>query len=412
MESSAHPLSDLHQLYHERPLSMDTFIHSIETAVPEYRFSQAYARDRLKEQFAERRARKIIHHVYDASGIETRHSVVDDWGSKSPDALFRTGAAGRWLEPGTEERNKVFAQASRRMSVDLVRRLLQGCSHFAASDVTHLITVSCTGFYNPGPDFYIVQQLELDPSVERYHLGFMGCYAVLPALRMARQFCEADPDAVVLVVSVELCSLHLQMDAEDVESLVAGSLFSDGAAAALVSARPPTPGHAAFRLQHFGSTLLPDGEHDMAWTLGNRGFRMSLSSYVPDLLGANIQPVVGALLQSQGSAICDVDNWAIHPGGKSILDKASDALQLGPDQLAVSRDVLRRYGNMSSATVLFVLERFMRQMRDDGGDQATLALAFGPGLTVESSLMILVRAPIPAPAPGHATDLALRLTPP
>ena len=201
----------------------------------------------------------------------------------------RAGPDGRWIQPSTQQRNDVFARASIEMSVDVAGRLLARCPQFAPGDVTHLITVSCTGFYSPGPDFHIVQRLGLNPAVERYHLGFMGCYAVLPALRMARQFCQANPQAVVLVVSVELCSLHLQLCGENAEGLVAGSLFSDGAAGALVSARPPRPDTAVYRLDRSASVLLPAGQQDMTWSLGNHGFNISLSSYVPELLGADIR---------------------------------------------------------------------------------------------------------------------------
>lgn len=381
---------------------MATFIHAIETAVPKFQFSQAEARDRLKAQLDDRRARKVIHRIYDAAEIETRHSVVEDWGSPSPASLFRTGPDGKWVEPGTAARNEVFARASRHMSVELAARLLRACPQIAAGEVTHVITASCTGFYCPGPDFYIVHELGLNPAVERYHLGFMGCYAAIPALRMARQFCAANPAAVVLVVNVELCSLHLQLDDQDIESLVAGSLFSDGAAAALVSARLPGPDSVAYRLERFQSTLLPAAEQAMTWTLGDRGFKMSLSSYLPELLGANIQPAIAPLLQSQGLTIDEVDHWAIHPGGKAILDKVGAALALRPEQLDVSRGVLRRYGNMSSATILFVLAEFMRQRDGAAGEQPTLAAAFGPGLTVETALLTLVGSPATSPPrPGQ-----------
>ena len=372
---------------------MDTFIHAIETAVPRFRFSQVEARDRLKAQVDDRRARKIIHRVYDASAIDSRHSVVADWGADSPEALFRAGPDGKWVEPGTAARNEVFAQASRRVAVRLAARLLRACPHVAVRDVTHVITASCTGFYCPGPDFYVVHELGMDPAVQRYQLGFMGCYAALPALRMAQQFCQANPAAVVLVACIELCTLHLQLDAQDIESLVAGSLFSDGAAAALVSARPPRPDRPAYRLGGFGSTLLPAAEQAMTWTLGDRGFKMSLSSYLPELLGANIQPAIEPLLQSQGLTVRAVDHWAIHPGGKAILDKVGQALALRSEQLDVPRGVLRRHGNMSSATILFVLKEFLRRSKCTQNAQPTLAAAFGPGLTVEAALLNLVGPP-------------------
>jgi predicted naringenin-chalcone synthase len=207
------------------------------------------------------------------------------------------------------------------------------------------------------------------------------------------------------VVSVELCTLHLQLDGQDIESMVAGSLFSDGAAAALVSARPPQSDRAAYRLGGFESTLLPAAEEAMTWTIGDRGFKMSLSSYLPDLLGANIRPAIEPLLQAQGLTVRDVDHWAIHPGGKAILDKVGAALALRPEQLGVSREILRRYGNMSSATILFVLNEFMQQRNGSPGDRQTLASAFGPGLTVETALLTLVGPPMRTPKPAGRRDL-------
>ena len=179
---------------------------------------------------------------------------------------------------------------------------------------------------------------------------------------------------------IELCTLHLQLDDQDIESLVAGSLFSDGAAAALVSARPPRPDRPAYRLGGFESTLLPAAEQAMTWTLGDRGFKMSLSSYLPELLGANIQPAIEPLLQSQGLTVRDVDHWAIHPGGKAILDKVGQALALRPEQLDVSRGVLRRHGNMSSATVLFVLKEFMQAEQQHPGRAADAGCGLRAGV--------------------------------
>jgi predicted naringenin-chalcone synthase len=225
----------------------------------------------------------------------------------------------------------------------------------------------------------------------------MGCYAAFPALRLASTICEADPAAVVLVVCLEFCSLHLQVsDAPD--SIIANSLFADGAACAVVSGRPPASGSAAYRLSGFESALIPSSEEHMAWEIGNHGFNMALSTYVPDLIGANVRRLIENTLRQRGLVRDDIDEWAVHPGGRAILDKVQASLSLDPSALHIPRQVLRDYGNMSSATILFVLKEMLHN--SETSDARTLALAFGPGLTVEMALLERVCAPATAPGPA------------
>jgi predicted naringenin-chalcone synthase len=259
--------------------------------------------------------------------------------------------------------------------------------------------VSCTGFHAPGPEYEIVRALGLSDSVQRYHLGFMGCYASMPALRAASQFCAADPDATVLVVSVELCTLHLR-SSEDPDTIVASSLFADGAAAGLVTARAlPSPVKGLI-LDRFHTAIAPEGEKDMAWTIGDTGFEMILSTAVPQIIG---ETIIGALrplyvseqdmsMAFEGGTIGEqIQHWAIHPGGRSILDRIQEKMQLSDAQLRPAREVLRENGNMSSATILFVLKRILEEEGAQRGDRVS-AMAFGPGLTAESALMT-VEAP-------------------
>ena len=317
--------------------------------------------------------------------------------------LYKPGPDGIPASPGTGDRNALFGVAARELAVKLARKTIEGAAGFAAADITHVIFVSCTGFVNPGPDYHIIRELGLSENVQRYTLGFMGCYAAFPGLRMAAQFCDADPKAVVLVMCLELCTLHLQIS-DQPDSILANSLFADGAAAAIVSARKPLPGHPAFEVRDFSTSLVTSGEQDMAWTIGNNGFNMVLSSYVPDIIGSNIRQMLGEGLQRKGMTLDDIQEWAVHPGGRAILDRVQDSLGLDADALNASREVLRDYGNMSSATVLFVLKELLESAETETA--LTCAMAFGPGLTVETAVFERVgctAAAKPAPSPSEQT---------
>ncbi len=365
--------------------SMESYIHHIATRVPRHAYAQEYARDRMKGWVSNERARRLVHSVYGRSGIARRHSVIGDFATDTPE-LFTTQPDGSLHQPTTGERNRLYARESRPLAVELARDLLAHTPEFAAREVTHVVFASCTGFANPGCDYHLVRELGLASSVERYTLGFMGCYAAFPALRMADQFCRANPEAVVLVMCLELCSLHLQINDEP-DSLLANSLFADGAAAALVSARPPAPDRPHFRIGGFASALLPSGEEAMAWDIGDHGFDIVLSSYVPDIIGANVGRILDETIGRWGRDPGEIARWAVHPGGRSILDKISSSLTLPADALDDSRAVLRDYGNMSSATVLFVLQRMLAATGP--APELTCAMAFGPGLTVETALLEL-----------------------
>jgi predicted naringenin-chalcone synthase len=368
---------------------MKVYLHRIETLVPIHRASQNEIARLLGTWSGNSATARLIRHVFQKSGIETRHSVIPDFTCPEQSELFGLDAQGRVQEPSTQQRNRCFARHASPLAVELARRLVDGRSGFFPEDVTHVITVSCTGFVNPGPDYRIVTDLGLPGTVERYNLGFMGCYAALPALRMAQQLCQARPEAVVLVICLELCSLHMQMKSTP-DSILANALFSDGAAAALVSAKPPAPTQSALALNHFNSAIAAEGVRDMAWEIGDQGFNLVLSSYVPDVIAVNVGRIVGELLSAHGLRVSDIPLWAVHPGGRAILDKVEASLDLEPGQLQASREVLRDFGNMSSVTILFVLERLLAQNSQEPAVLA--AMAFGPGLTIESGLFEVVPA--------------------
>jgi predicted naringenin-chalcone synthase len=352
--------------------------------------TQPHVRDLLTGQPGlDRRTSRLLRAAFDASEIDTRHTVLEELSADRPEAerLFMD-AADSLLAPGTRTRNGLYQRYAPELltaaSADALRS-----GDVDPADVTHVVTVSCTGFFAPGPDQVLVERLGLDPSVERFHLGFMGCHAAFPALRAARAFCAARPDAVVLVACVELCSLHLQPPT-DHDRILASALFADGAAAVVVTAAPSPAGRASLRLDALRTELTGSGSEDMTWTIGDTGFEMVLSSYVPRLLGERLEKMVAPVFDADpeltGRPFAVVPRWAVHPGGRSILDKVQQALALDGDQLAPSRDVLRRHGNMSSVTVLFVLRDILLGPTP-GQPERVCALAFGPGLTVETALL-------------------------
>lgn len=360
---------------------MSVYIHSIEQKLPEFSYSQNELRDRMKEiVVGGEKERRVIHHIYGRSGIETRHSVIDDFKENGNHELFFNGQGA---SPGTQKRNDIYIKKGRKLFVDVARSLLES-SKSKPDEITHLITVSCTGFYAPGPDYDIIKNLGLNNSIERYHLGFMGCYASIPALKLARQICIADPGAKVMIVSVELCTLHFQA-VPAMDDLVSASVFADGGAGAIVSSKVPDR-NSYYSLDGFASAITENSEKDMAWSIGDNGFQMILSSYVPEILNKGIQPFLNPVLKKYGVEMDEIDQWAVHPGGRAILDKVESKLSLSANKLTEARTVLADYGNMSSATIFFVLNECLKTP-SSRNESRTLALAFGPGITIESAIL-------------------------
>jgi len=364
---------------------MSVYVHHLESASPGRIYPQDLSSQKMQEWTDDERQKRMVRALHKKSGIDKRFSVIDSFDEGRGDDFFPLDADGQRREPSTAVRNDLYTGHSRTLAVELAQRAIANAPGIERQDISHVVTVSCTGFCNPGPDYHIITELGLSPATQRYHLGFMGCYAAFPGLHMAQQFCAADPDAVVLVMCLELCTLHLQLNGGE-DSLLANALFADGAAAALVSARPLASGQPGFRLGPFRSTLIPSGAQDMAWTIGDLGFDIALSSYVPKIIGANIEDAIAPLLAAGHLRFEQIGTWAVHPGGKAIVDKVAESLLLQPEQVEPSREVLRQYGNMSSATILFVLQEVLK--RSVGKDpEQVCAMAFGPGLTVEMALL-------------------------
>lgn len=355
---------------------------AIGTAVPTARLAQTVARDLIGAQpDLTPLGRRLVRTAFDASAIETRHVVLDEL-VDGTDSAFLDAASGRLRSPGTGVRNARFAERAPALALEAATDAIERAG-LEASEVTHVVTASCTGFFAPGLDHVLVRDLGLPVQTPRLAIGFMGCYAAFPALRAADAICRADADAVVLVACVELCSLHLR-SSSDPDTIVASSVFADGAGAAIVTARPGVRG---LRIDALASTIAPSSEEEMAWTIGDEGFEMVLSGAVPRLVGANVVEAIQPLSPAREAATWpDVAGWAIHPGGRAILDTVQATLELDDAQLAASRAVLAERGNMSSATVLHILERELRERRD--GEQVC-AMAFGPGLTMESALLTM-----------------------
>jgi predicted naringenin-chalcone synthase len=243
------------------------------------------------------------------------------------------------------------------------------------SRITHVIVTTCTGLSAPGLDLELIDRCGLNPSVERTVIGFMGCYAGISALKMARHIVRSEPEARVLTLSLELCTLHLQ-ETGDLEQVLSFLVFGDGAAASLVTADP-----TGIALDRFRAVLVPETHGLITWHIRELGFDMFLSGQVPAAIGNGLKPLAGEILAGQNPE--EIDLWAVHPGGRSVLDAVEGGFGLAPDALAASRKVLDNNGNMSSATVMFVLKDLLENGKKGGRG---CAMAFGPGLTAETML--------------------------
>lgn len=358
---------------------------AIGTATPPAQLFQPATRDFFAAQPGlSRLAQRLIGAAFDQSAIDTRHSVI---GSVADGSALFLDQEGRLRSPTTGERNAVYRREAPALSLAAASEALERAG-LDASEITHVVTASCTGFFAPGPDFLLVRQLGIPASAERYHIGFMGCAAAFPALRAATRICDAQPGSNVLVVCTELCSLHIR-SSEDPEQIVASAVFGDGAGAAVVSSSGAAGGAARLTIGAFSTAITAEGEEDMDWTIGDAGFEMRLTAQVPRIIGREIAGVVDSLVA--GDPLQEVDAWAVHPGGKSVLDRAQEGIGLPDAALAHSREVLRTVGNMSSATILFILQRMLDD--DTLPDGARIAgLCFGPGLTVETAMFELERS--------------------
>ncbi|WP_151086596.1 type III polyketide synthase [Hymenobacter baengnokdamensis] len=366
---------------------MPSYLGAIGTATPAHRLAQPTIADFMAGALAlDEGGTRKLRALYRVSGIEHRHSVLADYGRANGDYDFFPNTPGLEPFPSVSQRMAAYRREALPLALAAAHDSLRQAPGVEAASLTHLITVSCTGMYAPGLDIELVAALGLPASVRRTCVNFMGCYAAVNALRLADSICRADPAARVLVVSVELCTLHFQKSQEE-DHLVSNALFADGAAACLVLGEP-LPGPApCLALRAFHCGLAPEGTKDMAWHIGDFGFEMTLSGYVPALIQRGIGQLTADLLKDLPVRREDIKHFALHPGGRKILEAIEQALHLSKHDNRYAYQVLRDYGNMSSATVLFVLRELLAAATPADNGAPVLSCAFGPGLTMEAMLL-------------------------
>ena len=321
--------------------------------------------------------------LYNQAGIETRYSVIPDYGLNASEWSFYPATENIEPFPNLESRMEWYNKTAAPLSIKAIENCIN--DKINKDEITHLITVSCTGMSAPGLDLQIMEQMDLPTNIFRTSVNFMGCYAAIHALKLADALAQSSPNAKVLIVCTELCTLHFQKDL-NVDNITSSLLFSDGSAAVLVT-------HDASKLdgmhiKSFYSEVAFKGKKDMSWELSSKGFLMTLSGYVPDLIEEDFNGLIEKALQKSCIKKEEVTDWCIHPGGKKILTGIQKSTGISEAALAPSYKVLKDYGNMSSPTILFVLKDIMESIKTNKQSNRTIAgAAFGPGLTMETFIL-------------------------
>lgn len=360
------------------------FLLGLGTALPPNRFTQEQGARIAQVLCLDPRQAPLIPTLYRQTGISGRNLVLKEDlvrdvidGTRHSHSVFLPKEHGPDCGPSTRERMEIYNVAAPPLALEASGRALAD-ARIIAGAITHVVTVSCTGFAAPGADIALIRGLDLPPTTQRSHIGFMGCHGALNGLRVARGLAAAEPGAVILLCAVELCSLHYHYG-WDPKRVVGNALFGDGAAAAIIGG---SASKNTWHLAAHGAFLFPDSDKAMTWDVGDHGFTMTLSTKVPSLIAKNLRPWLDSWLSKSGETVGSIGSWAIHPGGPRVLSAVTDALGLAPPATAVSGDILARHGNMSSPTILFILD----QLRRADAPRPCVALAFGPGLAVEAAL--------------------------
>jgi predicted naringenin-chalcone synthase len=365
---------------------MSTII-SIGTAVPQYSAKQSTILEFMKTAYNEATASRKLNILFHNSGINTRYSVLPDFGNNQSESNFFNVSQ---QVPDVTQRTTVFKENAASLATEAMKSAFQKLdTSIADFKITHLITVSCTGIYAPGLGAELIEQLNLPDDIFHTAINFMGCNAAFPALNLADMITKTDENAKVLVVCVELCTLHFQ-PVDNNDNLLANTVFGDGSAAAVVvSDKAAKENHQpGLSINGFYSLLLNKGKDLMGWNITPENFEMVLNGGIPEFIGNEVNEIVTKASKKLKTDPSTIDEWAIHPGGKKILDSIKKQMQMSDSDMQYSYKVLSDYGNMSSSTILFVLNEIMEADHNDG--ETIFSIGFGPGLSIETALLTYV----------------------
>jgi len=359
-----------------------SYLLCIETANPKYCHQQTdFANFYCKSITNNENLQRKIKIITKKSAIKERYSVINDFSEQPKNFTFFEKNQSLEPNPGLNKRMDLYKKEALNLSLEAVKNI-KGFNDLKTK-ITHIITVTCTGLFAPGLDIALVSALNLKPNTTRTSINFMGCNAAVLALKQANQICAGEKDACVLIVCTELCTIHFQKNYSD-DYILSNALFGDGAAAAIVSSKKITVDkkYVPIHIKSFESLIINEGVNEMAWQVAETGFIMNLTSYVSPLIKKHLPQLLSVFKKSKNK----ISHWAIHPGGKRILDDFSNLLALNQTQLIESYQTLENYGNMSSPTILFVLKELLEK-RKIKKQEIICALAFGPGLSIESVLL-------------------------
>jgi predicted naringenin-chalcone synthase len=388
------------------------YVNGLGTAVPAYSSTQQKAAEFMADvlQLDERDSRRLMA-LYRHTRIDQRHTVLADYVRPKGEYTFYANTPGMEPFPTVTQRMGVYRHEAVPLALKAIDDCFKSYPEFDPQSITHLITVSCTGLYAPGPDIEIIEALGLPYSTQRLAINFMGCYGAFNGLKTANAIVRADTNAKVLVVCVELCTIHFQKKTET-DHLLSNALFADGAAAVLVESRP-RQSHS-FRLRSFYCDLLPEGKDAMAWHISDFGFEMTLTAQVPTFIQQGIGQLMNRLLDQCQLTLDDIGYYALHPGGRRILEVIEQQLGITAHDDRYAYEVLRQNGNMSSATVLFVLKEIWNELASGQAEvnperPNILSCAFGPGLTLESMVLetVVTQSEYVTATPSSASVQAL-----
>jgi alpha-pyrone synthase len=355
-----------------------SYITAIETAVPEYCHKQeaitSFYENSTNDIYLRRKIRAIAH----KAEIDSRYSVLSDYSSTPEHFNFFSKNSSLEPEPTLTQRMACFKTEALKLSLTAIKNIKY--FDLIKESITHIITVTCTGLFTPGLDVEIIKELNLKASTQRNSINFMGCNAAVLALKSANSICNSIPNSKVLIVCVELCTIHFQKNYSD-DYILSTALFGDGCAAVLVESNSSDNlNYKGLQIKSFNSLLIHKGSKEMAWQITEKGFIMNLTSYISEMINGSLIEFFSSILLKKEA----INYWAIHPGGKKILDDFSKTLNIDKNLLHQSYDVLKKYGNMSSATVLFVLKQVIESIKHTKKDETIFMAAFGPGLSIET----------------------------